>query len=372
MSFIVGQSSQTGGGVAVNITGNTSGTTANISSGTMILAGGNNITLSQNANSITISAFSQTVQTALVKAAIIDGNTSGTTASISSGTLVLAGGNNITLSQVGNAVTISAFSQTVQTALVKAEIISGNTSGTTASISSGTMVLAGGNNITLSQNGNSVTISGGAAGVTVSQWNPYQDSPAAADCRRGSIYIYPVVCPVNVTADRGQIFLSVALGTAGTLIQAVGISGHIGVYTRSGSTLSLATSGSIAYAATNISDNSTSVISGIRNITVPFSANFAPGAYWIAGMLSTSTNTTGGANSFTVSSLVNVGVVNGNLSGEFGAVVNASVQYMPGWGLYSVTTASMPNSMVFADIIGGSSGTAQRSSPWIIFQSGTV
>lgn len=43
-------------------------------------------------------------------------------------------------------------------------VISGNTLGTTASISSGTMTLAGGNNITLSQNGNRVSIIGGNHG----------------------------------------------------------------------------------------------------------------------------------------------------------------------------------------------------------------
>jgi hypothetical protein len=40
---------------AVSLTGNTAGVLANISSGTFYLAGGNNITLSQNANSVTIS-----------------------------------------------------------------------------------------------------------------------------------------------------------------------------------------------------------------------------------------------------------------------------------------------------------------------------
>ena len=81
-------------------------------------------------------------------------------AHISSGTMTMAGGNNVTLSQAGNAVTISAASQTVQTQNLHNVTISGNTSGALAAISSGTMTLAGGNNITLSQAGNAVTISG--------------------------------------------------------------------------------------------------------------------------------------------------------------------------------------------------------------------
>ena len=42
--------------------------------------------------------------------------------------------------------------------------IGGNTAGAGAIVSSGTLFLAGGNNVTLSQNGQSITISGGAGG----------------------------------------------------------------------------------------------------------------------------------------------------------------------------------------------------------------
>ena len=200
---------------AVVIGGNTSGTTASISSGTMRLAGGYNITLSQNQNSITLSGGevltavvsnlgntagltgeppsgmdklvlvggsnitlsqtyigedvtitidgqSQSVQTQnLIGDVNIIGNTSGTTANISSGTLFIAGGNNITLSQDANSITVSAFNQSQQTQLIVNVNIGGNTSGTTADITSGTLSILGGYNITLSQNQNTIEISGG-------------------------------------------------------------------------------------------------------------------------------------------------------------------------------------------------------------------
>jgi hypothetical protein len=95
------------------------------------------------------------------------GNTAGVLALVSSGTLTLAGGNNITLSQAGNAVTLSGpntAAQSVQTQNMVAVTLSGNTSGAQALISSGTLTLAGGNNITVSQNGNAVTISGANVG----------------------------------------------------------------------------------------------------------------------------------------------------------------------------------------------------------------
>ena len=167
----VAQSVQTQNMIAEVIGGNTSGTTASISSGTLNLFGGNNITLSQNAQSITISAFNQTVQTQSRFNAVIGGNTSGTTASVSSGILNLFGGNNVTLSQDGNSITVSAVNtvaQSVQTgSIVRAAIIGGNTSGTTASVSSGTLNFFGGNNVTLSQDGQSITISGPTVGADV-------------------------------------------------------------------------------------------------------------------------------------------------------------------------------------------------------------
>lgn len=159
------QSAQTQNILAASLSGNTAGVLALVSSGTLYLAGGNNMTLSQNGNSVTFSAFSQTVQTQNLLAASLSGNTSGVLALVSSGTLILAGGNNVTLSQNANSVTISAASQTVQTQNLIAVSLSGNTSGALALVSSGTLTLAGGNNITLSQAGNAITISA-ATGLT--------------------------------------------------------------------------------------------------------------------------------------------------------------------------------------------------------------
>lgn len=165
-----------GGGIDASIGGNSTSAGGGyqlVSSGTLILAGGNNITLSQNGQSITISAFTQTVQTQNLIDVTLGGNSTsagGGFQLVSSGTLFLAGGNNITLSQNGQSITISAFTQTAQTQNIHNVTLGGNSTSAGAGfilISSGTMFLAGGNNITLSQNGQSITISaanGGGAG----------------------------------------------------------------------------------------------------------------------------------------------------------------------------------------------------------------
>jgi hypothetical protein len=147
---------------------NTSGVLANVSSGALTLAGGNNITLSQAGNAITISggagggAGSNTFGMSNL------GNTSGTTGVVSGSAqqLILAGGNNITLSQSINGasatITLSAASQSIQTQGIAAVSFGGNTAGSNYTNSSGTISLYAGSNMTFSRGvNNSVTLVAG-------------------------------------------------------------------------------------------------------------------------------------------------------------------------------------------------------------------
>ena len=146
----------------MTLAGNTAGVLAQVSSGTLTLAGGNNITLSQAGNAVTISGVGdRRADGADAKHRQRDAlreHGGGARAHLL-GDDDAAGGNNITLSQAGNAVTVSAASQTVQTQSRFNVTLSGNTAGALAQVSSGTLTLAGGNNITLSQAGNAITIS---------------------------------------------------------------------------------------------------------------------------------------------------------------------------------------------------------------------
>ena len=137
--------------------GNTLGNTGTVSN-QIVFAGGNNITLSQSTNAggatLTISAFAQTVQTqGFLNSISLVGNTAGQT-SAGTGSVILAGGNNITLSggtaAGGMTVTISAASQSVQTqGFLNSISVVGNTVGVTTA-GTGSIIFAGGNNVTLS------------------------------------------------------------------------------------------------------------------------------------------------------------------------------------------------------------------------------
>lgn len=143
-----------GGGYDLTLAGtNTSGTLAPIHSGTLTLAGGSNITLSQNGNAITISGASQTTH----------GHPYIGTESSS----LFAG-----VGETVNTVSGTDFLMTVNTDGVNVEhpnwlttalnfsVDGDNTLGTIENIDNGTVVLYGGSNISLSQDNNSITIIG--------------------------------------------------------------------------------------------------------------------------------------------------------------------------------------------------------------------
>ena len=198
----------TAGNLAATISGNTAGAGALVSTGTVTLAGGNNITLSQAGNAITISgAAAGGAQTAI--SGIAASNTTYT-----SGTVTLTGvGGGVTVSSnTGQRVDISVaapVAQTVQTQNVHNVTLSGNTAGVMAQVSSGTLTLAGGNNITVSQNGNAVTISG--ANVGGAQTGISGIAASNTTYTSGSVTITGVGGGITVSSNTGQrIDLSVA------------------------------------------------------------------------------------------------------------------------------------------------------------------
>jgi hypothetical protein len=204
---------------SISLLGNTAGVSS-AGTGPLILAGGNNITLSastaiQGGMSVTISAPNQTVESQTVGISNL-GNTSGTSGVASGGQvrLILAGGNNVTLSQSVNGasatITISAFNQTVGSDSIGMSNI-GNTSGTTGMASGDQVrfVFAGGNNITLSQsiNGASGTITisapnlGGGAGFSAGVSTG--GNTAGSTGVTGTQYVFVGTGPISLSQSTG-------------------------------------------------------------------------------------------------------------------------------------------------------------------------
>lgn len=336
-----------GGPGGVSISGNTAGTTGLISTGTLILDGGNNITLSQSGNTITIvggAGGGGGIDLSL------SGNTSGTLTLISSGTAILAGGNNITLSQNGQSVTISAFNQSVQTQNLVDVSLSGNTTGTLALVSSGTLILAGGNNISLSQNGQSVTILDGWN--TLSNWwandgvGP-QVTIATTDSQASFLIFWPLKGNFFGSASQANQFVSLNISTSATAgsTGAGTLSFWLGAYTRTGSTLSAATTATQTYAWSYTSNISNSNLSGLKMVSIPINIFITPGDYWLAALSLTSSS---GNLGFTASKVAAIPF--GNFSGPFAGGTNITNQLIPGFAY--TRSNGLPASIAFTTITG--------------------
>lgn len=210
-----------GGRINLTIGGNTAGAGSLVSSGTATLVGGNNITLSQNGNAITISgaagggaAGSNTIGISNL------GNTSGTSGVISGSALqyALAGGNNVTLSQSINGssgtVTISAANQSVQTQSNIQGIYDGANS-----ISTGTVRFSNSNGVSFGINGQ--TITGSHNGITsqtnqtmgmYATGNTTQNSSATFDARS---LTFNGLGGVSVGYSNGSVQISGGAGGGG-------------------------------------------------------------------------------------------------------------------------------------------------------------
>lgn len=195
------------------------------------------LTLSTNGASATVigSYTVPTVPAQLSVGVSTGGNTSGDTG-LFTGRVVLAGGNNVTLSGSSNAgsatITISAASQSAESQSIGMSNL-GNTSGTTG-IASGAQVrflFAGGNNITLSQ-----SLNGASGTITISAGNaapsPVNFSAGTTSNNLGSV-VFSNSNGVSFGLDGSTITASVNAGggfsagvsTAGNTAGATGVSG---------------------------------------------------------------------------------------------------------------------------------------------------
>lgn len=362
------QSVQTQNNVDVTLSGNSTSAGAGfalVSSGTLVLAGGNNITLSQNGQSVTILGVTTSAQQTGIS------SIAGSNTTYTSGMVVYTGSNMVTVKSSGAGQTLifdaTQSVQTQMTGLTAGMSTNGNTSGTTGLVSN-QLVLAGGNNITLSQ-----SVNGQSATITISQQLPYQRAyvPFAQNATQGVQWgnglakMQPFYAGDPVTASQVNQYVTLSVSSSSNSSFAGVMSFSVGIYSLNVSTWSLASSGSQSYQFSNTSSNSLSVITGVRRFTVPINVNMTPG-YW--GVAIWSLTSTTNANWFTAS---NIGV-NGQASafqGLFGVASNASLQFVPGAGYLNQSasfTTAMPATVHSSNIAG--QGVAFGWAPYVDFQ----
>jgi hypothetical protein len=166
---------------------------------------------------------------------------------------------------------------------------------------------------------------------------------------QGSVYVFPFPNGNYSSFSQGVAFANISLSTSSNSSYAGGISIYMGVYTRTGSTLSLASSGSQVFAFSNTSNGSLTNLSGINALTVPIGINMTPGDYWFAFLSRTaSTNT----NWFTASNVVMTNAFSQQINGLFANGSTSSFQARPGIGVYNQTSSVLPANIPISALAG--------------------
>jgi hypothetical protein len=222
--------------------------------------------------------------------------------------------------------------------------ISGNTTGTTALVSSGTLVLAGGNNITLSQSGNSITILDLPSLTLQQYWPNWQGGTNTRQFGQSSVQVNPIYVPDYISVTRAQMLVSVSLSTSSNSSHAGTLSWALGIYTNNASTLSLSTSGSVSYAWTDTAGQSSASLQSQKILSLPINFVGSPGIYYLAHLSQTAT---ANANWITISNqLMGINTPNGSFAGASSGTFNN----MPGLGHWTAATAALPVSMSIAHL----------------------
>ena len=399
------------------LTGNTAGTTSSAQGTDLWISGGANITVSGNSNTIVISGGAGGAGGSFSAGASNLGNTAGNTG-ITGTQLVLVGSGVMSLSQSTganggtlsilapatsslSATGLASISTNGSTISIGAAGISylgvsntGNTAGNTGSSSGIGFVIAGSNNITISQSTtaggpSTIWVSDAAAGAaTLSNYEILGDmNPQAmvtnVTLGQNSLYFVPFDLQAPLNAYRLNLFMSMATtnsaanstGKGGFTISAALYSVGAGASTDRINTFWSGTAGfavtqnsNTQIVATNVIgiSNSTQVSSvgtsisssnattypansmgGFRALALPISSTLTPGRYWLAVANSTSSSNAGVC-------LLNASIMQMSMSnfiafrpfGTSSAASNASFYpYMPGAGTYSLTSAGFPASI---------------------------
>jgi uncharacterized protein (UPF0254 family) len=355
--------------------GSTSGTMALISSGTLNLFAGDNVTLSQSGtNNITMSVDIG------MEALSIGGNSTSAGAgyiNINEGTAILLGGPNITLSQNGSSVSVSGVaSQTVQTQnlfdLSISTTAGGATSGTMALISSGTVTLFAGNNITISQSGTNTLVISGPNIPKLHAWQNMPEMDAGPLTYLTAIsktpFFWPESLPGAATLNNVAFLASVV--TTGTL-QSFTV--HFGVYTyvnsSSGGLLQSVSETFLLSTATSASFSGQRIFVLTSPSTATGISNLTPGAYVFASMISAGASASMNLSLFGATNNTAVGPLGAILPGANAVFAATNNGNLPLMGRGSVTVNVLPAGIAATDLVNQGSGASAPIHPYMQLRS---
>lgn len=315
----------------------TQGTSGTMNATSMVFAGAGVASVGVTGGSVVVSVPAGGGGGGVFVGASTVGNTAGSTGTVSTGNFVLVGSGPISLSQstgaAGSAATLSI-------------------------IGPATSSLSATGAVSISTNGSTISI--GAPFGHMDMWEPgavYGQLTTGPQIGQGSVFVFPAPAAGYVTASHAVHRITMTVSSSSNSSHAGVISMYVGIYTRNGSTLSLASSGSQAIQWTNTSSNSISVLTGAKLMSCPINVNASPGDYWVAMMTRTSTTN---ANWFTASN-ARYTAIGGQVNGLLGEASNITHQRLPGFGLYSATSSVLPASMAFTDIRGWGSSTVPNN-----------
>ncbi len=375
------QTNQAVGGYAVgNTTGQSSSST--MDARTLSFNGAGNVSVGYSAGSIMISGGT---------AAPSPVNFSAGTASGNLGSIVFSNANGVSFGLNGSTITASAAgggggggialgnSQTTYTSGT-ANIVEGGGAITIVSSTNGasqsfnifvpqTSSMSATGGVSIFTNGSTISIGAPAAG-TISNWEPNQlqyGSLSNTQMGNGSVYFYKLQANAFVNASQFMQLVSISMSSSSNSSHAGALSIAAGIFTASGSTLSLVTqsSGSASYQWTNTSNGSYSVVSGLRGLTMPLNISMSEGNYWL-GMWSQSTTT--GANWFTASNMLFTNI-SSSYQGILGQAINATQGIQEGVGFYSASSSALPTNIAMSRITQNNMRSAAM--PYIVFKNQT-
>jgi hypothetical protein len=310
-SLVISVPAGGGGGDGYNIVSagsvGTTGTAWSSLSASVGINGSGAITVSQNnSNQLVINAPAMSVLSAVTNCTL---GTTGSTIGISVG----AGGAGVTPAIQGsngsfsfstvtmgssNGIHFYTTNGSVVASYADPDAINilGNTAGASASIAltNGSLYLAGGNNITLSQNGSTVTIvgaaGGGGGGTTLDRWwNPII-GPALVTVSgqtNASASIMQMILPSAIQFSRIDIPMAAAVASTTVVnVACFRMSNVVVLYTRTGNTLNpiCGASNTQSFAW---SSNATASVGGSKYLSMGLATTLPPDEYWIGFHCST-------------------------------------------------------------------------------------